>query len=170
MRQRAVYIVTIQRPCRSVLNGETKERTTKKQACFVDVAPPNRHPPSQSARIHANQLAAPHRPCPGGDVSRTSGSARTQTEATEKLREASRGGARSCSPHHRLWNKHAFRRRLSAQQESPGGHGPGRLLSTVKPRRLDVVVVVVAPCIVSRTPPSTPSPPRRSSAALIYLH
>lgn len=97
MRLRAVFIVTTKRPCRSVLNGEqteTKERTTKKQACFLDVAPPNRHPPSQSARTHANQLAAPHRPCPGGDVTRTSGSARTQTEATEKLRAASRGGAR----------------------------------------------------------------------------
>lgn len=62
-------------PAEKQSRGERqRERLKTKERGGVpsDPTTPTRRRPGQSARGYANDLAAPHRPCPGGDVTRTS--------------------------------------------------------------------------------------------------
>lgn len=80
------------------------------------MAPSNRQPPSQSVRGYANHLAAPQRPCPGGDVTRASFCLALQGLRQKQQRSWGKPAGEGpivrkeyyYFPHHRLWNKHAL--------------------------------------------------------------
>lgn len=124
-----------------------RETENKEAGVSSDPASPTHRPSDQSALGYANDLAAPHRPCPGVDVIRTS-----LCLALQGLRQKQqRTGGKPAGEgpfvrkeyyyylHRWLWSKHVFLCRLSAHQHSPARLGLGHPLSIWKTKGVDAL-------------------------------